>query len=130
MKKPIYPLDLTKSTEELKKLIAENPDLPIVILCEADLCNGDYTYTYAPTVSFCIGELLDCETPWESEFVSTDREEFEERLEEWMWDNETQYDNDGKPHEPPEELFQDMLAEAKEKYESYWKKAIFIYAGT
>lgn len=32
MTKKVFPLELTKSTEELKKLIAEHPDYPIVVL--------------------------------------------------------------------------------------------------
>ena len=130
MEKQIFPLDLAKSSDELKKLIAENPDLPIVVLAERYLCVDDYTYTYAPSVSFSVSELLDCETPWDSEIICTDRQDFEELLEDWLWDVETQYDNDGKPHEPSEEVFQELLAEAKAKFEPFWKKVIAIYAGT
>ena len=33
----IFPLDLTTKTDELKKLIAENPDLPIVVLAKENI---------------------------------------------------------------------------------------------
>ena len=31
----IHPLNLSKSSDELKQLVAENPDLPIVVLVGA-----------------------------------------------------------------------------------------------
>lgn len=129
MSREIFPLDLTKSTEELKRLIAEHPVYPIVVLADSEL-TSDYFWTYAASVSFRVGEILDAPCPYDEETVCTDRDEFDERLEDWLWDEVTQYDADGKPHEPSEEVFRSLLAEAKEKYEPFWKKVIAIYAST
>ena len=35
---------ITKETDELKKLIAENPDLPIVVLAGSDANDGERCY--------------------------------------------------------------------------------------
>lgn len=130
MDKPIFPFDLTKSTDKLKKLIAEHPDYPIVVLVDGDLPTADYNWTYAASISFSVGEILDCPCPYDEEYVCTDRDEFEERLEDWLWDEMCDEDNAGDGVEPSEEQFQERLNQEKAQYEPYWKKVIAIYAGT
>ena len=44
---------ITKETDELKKLIAENPDLPIVVLAGSDANDGESSWTY--DCGFCDG---------------------------------------------------------------------------
>lgn len=80
----LFPLDLAKNTDELKKLISENPDLPIVVLAGQDLIDGEQT-TYCGDLRFYVDEILDCEVPY-MEYVETDRVNFEEQIEEWLWD--------------------------------------------
>lgn len=118
----IFPLDLTKATSELKKLISENPTLPIVVLVENGLTCDEFFWTYAPDIRFGISEILDCETPFYDEMVCNDRDEFEERLGDWLDD---ELEGTYTEHE-----FQERLAEEKAKYAPYWKKVIAIYAGT
>ena len=74
------PLNMfTKQTDELKKLIAEHPDYPIVVLCNYEVCGDDsYLWWYAPDLHFSIGEILDCEQAINDEKVYTDRDDFEE----------------------------------------------------
>lgn len=57
------PLNLSKSSDELKQLITENPDLPIVVLVGQYAVLDDYGYTYCSDIHFCIDEILDCELP-------------------------------------------------------------------
>ena len=129
MEKPIYPLELTKSSDELKKLIAENPDLPIVVLAEYDLPT-DYSWTYAASISFRISEILDCYAPFNDETVCTDRDDFEERLADWLCDRDDIFDDSGKcPANMTDEEFDVFLKEEKERYAPYWTKVIAIYAG-
>lgn len=123
--KKVFPLDLTKSTEELKKLITEHPDYPIVVLAGEYANAGDYAWMYCNSISFSVEEILDCETPYESETVCTDRDDFYDRLEEWLWDE--MEDNDITP-QITEEEFLEALKKEEEKYEPYWKKVIAIYA--
>ena len=120
----LFPLDLTTNTDKLKELISENPDLPIVVLATEDAVAEGYGSTYCSDLRFYIDEILDCEVPY-MEYVETDRINFEEQIEEWLWDNMGGNDKDSKL---TEELFQETLKEVKEEYEPYWKKVIVIIA--
>ena len=71
-----------------------------------------------------IDEILDCEVPY-MEYVETDRINFEEQIEEWLWDEMGGNDKDTKLSEV---VFEEALKETKAKYEPYWKKVITIYA--
>lgn len=44
-------------TSELRKLILDNPDLPLIIFCNEDLCTGDYGYTQGYASSGSIDRL-------------------------------------------------------------------------
>ena len=59
------------------------------------------------------------------EYVETDRVNFEEQIEEWLWDNMGGNDTNSIL---TEELFQETLQEVKEEFEPYWKKVILIVA--
>lgn len=59
MTRKVFPLELTKSTEELKKLIAEHPDYPIVVLAGECANSGDFAWMYCASISFGIEEILD-----------------------------------------------------------------------
>lgn len=110
-------------TSELKKLIAEHPDYPICVLASEDANCGDYNWMYCSDIRFEVGEVLDCDQPVNDEIIFNDRDDFEERLEEWLWDELT---SDGEEY--TEEQFQKFLADEKAKYEPHWKDCIFIYA--
>lgn len=118
----LFPLDLTTNTDKLKKLISENPDLPIVVIAGEDAVADGYTSTYCSDIRFYIDEILDCEVPY-MEYVETDRINFEEQIEEWLWDDMGGNDVDTKLSEA---AFEDALEELKERYEPYWKNAIVI----
>lgn len=112
----------TTDTTELKKLIAEHPEYPICVLASEDANRGDYDWEVCDTVKFQVGEILDCEQNIDDCRIYTDRDDFEEDLEERLW-NELCSDRDYT-----EEEFQKALAEEKAKYEPYWKNCIFIFA--
>lgn len=115
----IHPLNLSKSSDELKKLIAENPDLPIVVLVGQDAVSDDYGYTYCSDIHFSIEEILDCELPFGEGCVYNDRDDFENVLLDYLDGNE-EYPN------LSDEEFQTLLAKELSKYEPYWKKVIAI----
>ena len=119
----IFPLDLTTKSDELKKLIAENPSLPIVVIAGTDATDGEQSM-YCDDIRFYIDEILDCEVPY-MEYVETDRDNVEEHIEEWLWDEMGGNDKDSKLSEA---VFEDALKETKAKYEPYWKKVISIHA--
>lgn len=114
----------TQGTDELKKLISEYPDYPVVVLCATELVADDsYCSWFAPRISFRLGEILDCDQDVNDERIFTDREEFEDELRDQLA-NMDEYEN--LPDEEFETVFKTRLSE----YEPFWKKVIVIYADT
>ena len=113
------PLNLSKSSDELKQLITENPDLPIVVLVGQYAVLDDYGYTYCSDIHFCIDEILDCELPFGEGYVYNDRDDFENALSDYLADCE-EYEN------LCYEEFNTLVTKKLSKYEPYWKKLIAI----
>lgn len=64
-----------KDTLELRKLILENPELPLLIFASEDANNGDYSYMQADVTSTSIQRLaLYNDEQW------LDEDEFEEEI--------------------------------------------------
>lgn len=114
-----HPLNLTKSSDELKQLIAENPDLPIVVLVGQDAVSDDFGYTYCSDIHFSIEEILDCTLPFGDDYVYNDRDDFENALSDYLADCE-EYEK------LSDEEFEVLLNKELSKYEPYWKKVIAI----
>ncbi|MCI6468156.1 MAG: hypothetical protein MSA90_22165 [Faecalicatena sp.] len=119
-------------TTELKKLILEHPDYPLCVLGSDDLNIGDYGWMYATKITFELGEILDCSQDVDCDCTFNDREEFYEKLEDWLYERlNEEFSMDGEylgDNIMSEEEFQTKLAEEKAKYEPHWKKCIIIYA--
>lgn len=114
-------LGLIHDATELRKLIAENPDLPIVILAgEEANSGGDYYWMYCSSVSCCIDEILDTSTPFDDEHVFTDKVEFEEAVSDHLIDDETEKLSDTD--------FDKLVKAEVAKYDQYWRKVIAVYA--
>ena len=112
----------TAQTDALKKLIADHPDLPIVVIVNSEVvADDDYNWWYAPDVSFSLGELLDCDQDVNDMKVYTDRDDFEEDLADILG-------NSGDYDETTDEEFDKIVQEELKKYEPYWKKVIQIRA--
>lgn len=110
---------LAKNSDELKKLIAENPDLPIVVLASDDASCGDWRWTYCSSVTFGIDEILDCDYYDYDDVVFTDRERLEEKISDDLYD---EYCDKG------DEEYDEAVNRKMEELEPYWKKVIAIYA--
>lgn len=108
---------LTQKTDELRKLILENPDLPIVVLAGEDASIDYWGWTYCSSISFGIDEILDCDYFDYDDRVFTDKERFEEVVRNNLDD---EYLTD--------EAYEAAVKYELEKYEPYWKKVIAIYA--
>ena len=50
---------ISHNTDELKKIILENPDLPIVIFAGRDASNYDFNATLCSYIQVYVGEYLD-----------------------------------------------------------------------
>ncbi len=121
--KPYKSLEMfTKQTDELKKLIAEHPDYPIVVLVANEVvADDDWGWWYAPSIRFGIGEILDCGQTINDEKVYTDRDDFEEDVQDLIAD-------DDESSELSDEEFDKKVQEIIKEYEPYWKNVICIYA--
>ncbi len=108
-------------TGELRKLIAENPDLPIVVLAGDDASCDCWAWTFCASVSCSVDEILDIRTPYDQggEKVFTDRDDFLEDIEEVIFDE--------NPDMSPEEIEAAAKREA-DMYDGCWRKVIAIWA--
>lgn len=120
-KEKLYTTDLLHDTDVIKKLILENPDLPILVLVSDDAHKGEYAYEAVWDVDWNIGEFLDCEQRIDEDKIYTDRDEFEEDLEQYLWDEANKYIS--------EDEFETLLKRELKKYEPYWKRCIILYIG-
>ena len=112
-------LGLIHDATELRKLIAENPDLPIVVIAGEEANGGDYCWMYCSSVSAQIEEILDARLPFDDERVFSDREMFEEAI--------TDHLNDKGTENLSEEDFDALVKTEIAKYEPYWRKVIAVY---
>ena len=110
---------LGRSSDELKKLIMENPDLPIVVLTNEESWDGDHAWTFCSSISFHIEEILDCDFCDSRDCVFTDRDYLEEYIEDSLYDD---YCNG------PEEEYEAAIKRKLQELEPYWTKVIAIYA--
>lgn len=110
---------LSQETDELRKLILKNPDLPIVVLAGEEANSGDYQWMFCSSISFEIGEILDCDYTDYDDAVITDRDRLEEKIADDLYDEYL-----GKP----DEEYEEAIKREVEKYEPFWKKVIAIYA--
>lgn len=114
--------DFIKDSAELRRLIAENPDLPIAVLCGEYAASDDYAYTYCTQVTCSVDEILDCETPYDNNgYIETDRDNFREMMGDWLCD-QAGYEN------MPDDEFEAALKAEIAKYDKHWKKCICIWA--
>ncbi len=111
-------IDLFNSTEELRKLIIENPDLPLVVFAGESANTGDYSSTSCSDVRAYIGEILNCENDVSKDRVFDDREEFKDVL-----FDELEYEHPKLDNDELYELFEKKINE----YEPYWEKCIILY---
>lgn len=114
--------EFVKQTEELRKLICEHPDYPIIVMVNCDVvCDDMYAWWYAPDLRFEIGEILDCDQEVNDERVYTDRDDFREDIQ-YALECDESHDND------TDEEFDEAVKKIMDEYEPYWKDVIMIRA--
>lgn len=110
-------LDFVCDASELRNLILENPDLPLVIFSGSDVYNDGYICMVCTYVSASIGEVLDCEQEANGLRVYHSRTDFEDDIRRFLGD---EFAGDDKE-------FDEFVAKKLSEYEPYWKKAIIAY---
>ena len=110
---------LTKTSDELKRLILENPDLPIVVLAGEEANSGDHYWMFCSSISYSIEEILDCDYVGYNDEVFTDRDYLEEFIADTLCDDY---------RDATDEEFENAIKRKLEDLEPYWTKVIAIYA--
>lgn len=116
------PTHLLMKAETIRKMIAENPELPLIFLVTEEANNGGYYSVFTDCVHAEIGEFLDCCQEINNEICFTDRDKFEEEI----FDNIevlTGYDDRS------EEWYAQEAERIASLYDPYWKKCIIIQVG-
>ena len=108
---------LSKQTDELKNLIAEHPDYPIVVLAGEEANGGDYAWMYCSDIRFSVEEILDTDYFGYNDEIFTDRDELETVVGDRLYDEHLEGDDLDK-------AVKQKLAEL----EPYWKDVICIWA--
>ena len=116
------PLNMfTKQTNDLKELITQYPDYPIVVIVASEVVDDGYGWWYAPEIRFSIGEILDCEQNIDEEKTYVDRDDFEE-------DVQYNVECDENFENATDEEFDAEVKRIMTEYEPYWRKVIQIRA--
>ena len=110
-----HPLPYVRQFDTLRKLIADNPGLPLCFVATDTACGYDYSSTFCDDVDAVIGEVLNCRQEINDEICYTDRDDFEEAVYDSLCDSD--------------ESEASIDAEAKRiiaEYEPYWTKCIIV----
>ena len=114
------PAGVLFAAQDVRKLMMENPDLPVCFLATEEANTGDYNTMFCTSVHAEIGEILDCQQDIKDEIIFTDRDHFEDELY-CMLD----YSDDFDSEEALDTEFKRLVAE----YEPYWRKCILVTVG-
>ena len=110
------PTGLLTATDDLRKLILENPDVPLLVFAGQDCNSGDWSYMTCSSCNAILGEFLDCVQEINDEKCYTDRDDLKEDLED-------EYDDfDGSDAE-----FEQFIENKLMEYEPFWKPCIILY---
>ena len=107
-----------KDTSNLRQLIIENPDLPLIIFCGEESWDGEHSYSSASASKGSIQELTLYENVYDATWI--DREDYAEKLADDLCDDEEYKDMTDEEY--------DKMIDQKVK-ETEFVKAIVIYVG-
>lgn len=116
------PTNYLTVTTELRKLLVENPDLPLLVFASDDCNNGDYTFTICGSCSARLGEFLDCMQEVRDDRCYIDREDFEEDLSEMLYD-----ENEETAEAMSVDEWNRFVAEKVKEYDPFWKPCILLF---
>lgn len=119
------PTGLLHSADELKQLIVENPDLPILVFAGCNANNGDYYYMSDSYYMSCShvsakkGEFLDCGQQINERRCYTDRDDFADDIASIL-DGKEQY------LDLSEDEFDTLVEQTVNEYDDFWKPCILL----
>lgn len=114
------PTGLLHSADELKQLIVENWDLPILVFAGDNANIGDYYYMSCSYIKAYKGEFLDCAQTINDCMCYTDKDDFEDDVY-TVLEGEERYDN------LSDEEFDSVVKQKIAEYDAFWKPCIILY---
>lgn len=111
---------LLNSTTELRQLILNNPNLPLLVFAGEDCNGGYYGYVGCSYVRAYKGEFLDCQQAINDEKYYIKRDDFSEDLADKLYSEWKELGSN--TDQKFEEFFKKRLLE----YDPYWKDCIIL----
>lgn len=110
-----------RDAAEIRRFIADYPDLPICVLAGQDAVSEEWAWTFCTSVHCELGEILDIKTPYDGggEKIFTDEDDLEEEINDQLFNEETEKLTD--------EQYDAMVRAEVEKYKPHWRAAILVY---
>ena len=109
---------LLHATDELRQLVLDNPELPLLVFAGEEANGFEYIYTSCSYCHACKGEFLDCYQTVDDECCFTSRDEFWEAMADSLAD-----DADGLTDTEFDTKIDAEVAE----YDPYWTPCIILY---
>ena len=124
---PKYDGVLLHSADELRELVIENPDLPLLVFAgENAYSDFGYAFTCATYVSARLGEVLYERGPYEcalkGDMVYCDRDDVEDAIEDYLWNNRTD-----EQKKWTEAQWDEYVKQEIHKYDPLWEKCIILW---
>ncbi len=110
---------LLHSADELKRLILEHQELPILVLAGDNANIGDYGFMSCSRVRAQEGEFLDCKQKIDACKCYTDRDDFEDDVADFLA-GEEQY------RDLPDDEFNALVERTVNEYDDFWKPCILL----
>ena len=102
--------------KELKQLIIENPDLPLIFFATDEANSGEYSSELADARAHK-GIVLNC-MGIQEDHIYTDEDDLESDISDMLFDEHG--------HDWSDEEYEAAIAEKMKEYEPYWVNAIII----
>lgn len=103
--------------KNIRKMLLDNPDLPLVFLVNVEEFSGDYASEYASEAFASIGEILDCQQDIAECQIFTGRDDFEDAI------------RCSLPYGLTDDEIEAETTATLAEYEPYWKKCILVTVG-
>lgn len=108
--------------KKLKKLITQNPDLPLIFFADEAANNGAYRYMSCDAIEAYKGKILDCPNTVDNETIFYYQRWFEEDLRGMLCGKDEYL-------KMSDEEFYEIFKKEKSKYDDKWKDCIIVYVG-
>lgn len=115
-------LFLLNECKELKELMFQNPDLPLLFMAGNTGYYGDFAYMSCSVVNASKCEILDDLTNFGDGSIYTSRDQLREDIEFYLLDNKENL-------KLSEKELSKLVDEEVKKYEDKWSECIIVYVG-